>query len=324
MAERSYFARRGALLNRTVLVLMAAGAAASYGVASVGEAFGDPRLRVGFLAAAALPALAALLLFYARFVEPSLIVVTRRRVRLGTKKPLRVVVVGDFHVGPYKRAKFVERAVKKINSLGPDIVLLVGDFLFDHDADLRHLRPLRTLRPALGTFAVVGNHDSGAHGTFARGHDPRHDRCDDLAAYLEECGVRCLRNASTAVAFAGGTVAVAGIDDLWMPSCDLGAAFADVPTDAPCILLSHNPDVILDPASHRATLIVSGHTHGGQVRLPFHGSLTRLPQKLSKKFDRGIFPVAAGCTLAITHGIGESFLPLRLFAHPEILLLDAR
>lgn len=322
MAEQSYFARRGALLNRTVLALMAAGAATAYGVATVGEAFGDPRLRVGFVAAASLPALGALLLFYARFVEPSLIVVTRKRVRLGTKKPMRVAVVGDFHVGPYKRAAFVDRAVRKINSLGPDLVLLVGDFLFDHEADVEHLRPLRNLRAALGTFAVIGNHDSDAHGEHAR--EARHDRSADVAACLEACGVRLLRNASRTVEFAGGTVAVAGIDDLWMESCDLGAAYKGVPTGAPCILLSHQPDVILDPAAHRATLIVSGHTHGGQVRLPFHGSLQPLPQKLSKKFDRGIFPVAPGCTLAITHGIGETFLPLRLFAHPEILLLEGR
>lgn len=305
-------------MNRTVLTLMVAGTALAYAAGTLAEAVAEP-WRAPLLWAGIALALGSFALFYARFVEPSWIRVTKKTVALGVPG-LRIAVVGDFHVGPHKRRAFVERAVAKINALRPDIVLLVGDFLFDHAADVAETEPLKGLRSPLGTFAVLGNHDSGAHGKHAQ--EEEHDRSEDVVAFLSPLGVTFLRNRSVAVTHGGKTFHVAGTDDVWMRSHDVAAAFREVPADAPIVLLAHNPDIILDPSSHRAALIVSGHTHGGQVRLPLYGSLTGLPTELNNKFDRGLFPVAEGCTLAITHGIGETFLPLRFLAHPEILLLE--
>ncbi len=319
MAHDSYFERRGRAINLAVLTLMSACAALAYATGTLAEAYGGAR-GVFLLACGVVMALAALMLFYARFVEPSWIIVTRRRVACGMPPGLRIAVIGDFHVGPYKRAAFLRRVVRRVNALSPDLILLVGDFLFDHAADTAHLAPLEYLRSPLGTFAVVGNHDSGAHGDHA--HDAAHDRSDDVERFLTPRGVQFLRNGWTVVGDGAREICIAGVDDVWMRSHDMEAAFRARQAGMPTILLAHNPDVILDTSSHRANLIVSGHTHGGQVRLPFYGSLTALPQKLSKKFDRGIFPVTPTCTLAITHGIGETFLPLRLFARPEILLIE--
>lgn len=317
----TFFLRRGNAINRTVLVLMAAGASLSYSLGSISEGLADPARSVVLWCGIA-TALFSLGLFYARFVEPSWIVVTRKKVHVRGIHGLRIAVVGDFHVGPHKQARFVERAVATVNALRPDLVLLVGDFLFDHASDVSHVAPLKGLRAPLGVFAVLGNHDSGAHGKHAT--PTEHDRSDDVVNFLTPLGVTFLRNRSVAVEFRGHHVRVAGTDDVWMKTHDLAEALADIPADTPTILLTHNADTVLDAAAHRADLVVSGHTHGGQVRLPFYGSLTALPQKLNKKFDRGLFPLSDTCTLAITHGIGETFLPLRFFARPEVLLLETR
>lgn len=318
MHNDSHFVRRGKMLNLAVLTLMSACAALAYAMLTIAESLDDP-LQTILLACSVVTALGAFILFYARFIEPSWITVTRHRIVFPIHG-LRIAVIGDFHVGPYKRTAFMRRVVRRINALSPDIILLIGDFLFDHTADVTHLAPLEHLRAPLGTFAVMGNHDSGAHGIYGQHHP--HDRTNDVERFLSPLGVQFLRNSWTVVGDDDRAMCIAGVDDIWMQSHDVEAAFSGRTAGLPTILLAHNPDIILNDASHRAELIVSGHTHGGQVRLPFFGSLTKLPQKLNKKFDRGIFPITETCTLAITHGIGETFLPLRMFAKPEILLLE--
>lgn len=308
--------------NLSVLTLMVAGVSVGYAAAELAEGIIDPGTVLALRLLALSGALFSLFLFYARFVEPFWIAVTRYRAPFPVAG-LRVAVIGDFHVGPHKKDRFVRKAVQRTNRLKPDLVLLVGDFLFDEHADVEHLEPLRHLHARLGVFAVTGNHDSGSHHVPRNKHHvgPR-DRTGDLDAFLTSFGIRFLRNASATVGHGDASFAIAGVDDLWMESCDLRKTFAGVKKGEPCLLLSHQPDVILDPASHRADLIVSGHTHGGQMRLPWWGSLSHMPQRLSKNFDRGIFSVGKGTTLAITHGIGETFVPLRLFARPEIMVLE--
>lgn len=310
--------------NLSVLTLMVAGVCVAYAAGEVADGVVDDGTVLALRLLALAGALSSLFLFYVRFVEPFWIAVTTYRVPFPVAG-LRIAVIGDFHVGPHKRDRFVRKAVQRTNRLKPDLVLLVGDFLFDVHADVEHLEPLRHLHARMGVFAVTGNHDSGSDHVPGTGHRVgRRDRTADLDAFLTSLGVRFLRNASARVGHGETSFAVAGIDDLWMESCDLRRALKDVKKGEACILLSHQPDVILDPASHRAELIVSGHTHGGQMRLPWWGSLSHMPQRLSKNFDRGIFAVGKGTVLAITHGIGETFVPLRLFARPEIMVLDTQ
>jgi predicted MPP superfamily phosphohydrolase len=296
----------------------------AYAAGELAEGVIDPGTVLALRLFALAGALFSLFLFYARFIEPFWIIVTKHRVPFPVAG-LRIAVIGDFHVGPHKRDHFVRKAVQRTNRLKPDLVLLVGDFLYDEHADVEHLEPLRQLHARLGVFAVTGNHDSGSH-HVPRGSHYRSplDRTDDLDSYLTTLGIRFLRNASVTVGHGDTSFAVAGVDDLWMESSDLRKTLAGVKKNDACLLLSHQPDVILDPASHRADLIVSGHTHGGQMRLPWWGSLSHMPQRLNKNFDRGIFAVGKGTVLAITHGIGETFVPLRLFARPEIMVLETR
>jgi predicted MPP superfamily phosphohydrolase len=96
---------------------------------------------------------------------------------------------------------------------------------------------------------------------------------------------------------------------------------ADADTEHPTILLAHNPDVILDEESTAANLVIAAHTHGGQIRLPFLGSLAPIPTKLGRAFDRGWFSLQEGRALFITTGVGESGVRARLFVPPQIDVL---
>lgn len=267
----------------------------------------------------------ALAVAYGSFIEPRLITVTRLPVHLGTERAMRMVVLSDFHVGPYKGAAFLQRVVRRVNELRPDIVILAGDFVLEDRVTLaavEPLAPLKQLRTTLGTFAVLGNHDHGIHRVLPGFTSPAQDRSDLIADYLRQIGVTVLVNRHATVSAGSDRVAIAGVDDAIANKTDMGAALAGIPDDMPVILAAHNPDVILNPLSRRATLIVAGHTHGGQIRLPFVGPLSALPTRLGQRYDQGLFQISPETVLAITRGVGESGVRARLFAPPEILVLE--
>lgn len=270
----------------------------------------------------ALACLTLLVIAYGSFIEPRLLVVTRRSLSLPVAQPLKIAVISDLHVGPYKGSAWVQRVVQRVNAQLPDLVLIAGDFLFDGEGDVADLAPLRDLRASMGVFAVTGNHDAG---NFLRLSGEKYegvDRTNDLTVALQDLGIDVLRNNHREVRMMDGSMVIAGVDDIWQQESDLQRALRGIAPSAPVILLSHHPDIILDPASRRASLIVAGHTHGGQFRLPFYGPIPRLPTLIGRAYDQGIFALDPTHTLAITRGAGETLARARLFAWPEILLLD--
>lgn len=265
-----------------------------------------------------------LVITYASFIEPQIIVVTKAALSHPLAQPLKIVVISDTHVGPYKGAKFLERVVQDVNNLLPDIVVMPGDFVFTRSADLKDLAPLANINAPLGVYAVLGNHDVGQYLSPSGARYSGKDRGDNIAKTLESFSVQVLRNEHTVLELTNGTVAIAGIDDLWTGHHDLPASMSGIPAHTYTILLSHNPSVIDSPESTAVHLVISGHTHGGQLRLPGIGPLPKLPTSLGQGFDQGIFPLEDDRTLAITRGVGESGARSRLFAWPEILLIELR
>lgn len=262
-----------------------------------------------------------LLLFYGSFIAPRRITLNINIIQIKELPPITIAIAADFHVGPYKEKKYLHRIVKRINALQADLIVLPGDFLFDATmSDVDDLTPLMHLRAPLGVFAVLGNHDAGQHIVHHR-HFRTVDRGDDVTAKLTACGITVLRNQSVMITHNKQTLAIVGIDDLWSPTTDLQRALTTIPTDMPVILLAHNPDIVLDPSASRARLIISGHTHGGQIRLPFIGALAPIPTETRHAYDQGLFTLSNGATLALTHGIGETMCRARFFCPPEILLL---
>lgn len=279
------------------------------------------RLLVGFLGGIGF--LGFLTVTYGSFIEPQRITITERDILLPLKQPLRIVVLSDFHVGPYKGRRFLERAVDKTNALFPDVILLAGDFLYDDSSPLSALSPLTRLRATLGTFAVLGNHDTGHILSLLHTPERRDDRTIAITAVLEDMGISVLQNTSRTISLGAERLAIAGVMDLWAGTDSTQNALEGIPVRTTTILLSHNPDIALNPKSHQAHLIAAGHTHGGQIRLPWFGPLPRIPTRLGKKYDQGLFRIDDDTTLAITRGLGESFPRARLFAPPEILLLKS-
>ena len=285
-----------------------------------GAFFGITVLQRG---AGALCLIGALCMLYGVFIEPRRIVTRTFRMPLRNHTGLRIVIASDFHVGPIKGSRFVQAIVDRMNALKPDLMLLPGDFLYNELSDVRDLGPLETLRAPLGIFAVVGNHDSGNYLDLHHRHFCAEDRSHDVTAFLREHGIHVLRNERVLLTQNGEPLCIAGIDDLW-PKIPQGAheLLASLDPDIPTILLSHHPDIIRLNEATVADIIVSAHTHGGQIRLPLIGPILPIPSGLGRWYDQGIFPVGERTKLFITHGVGETLMRARFCTTPEVVILE--
>lgn len=217
---------------------------------------------------------------------------------------LRLLLVTDVHAGPFLSARTLERCFARLMRLRPDLILLGGDLVLSRLEELAtHRRAFESLHAPLGVHAVLGNHD----------HYTRHP--SRMRRHLREAGIRVLHNRAIELRRGAATLDLAGVDDLLAGEPDLNAALAG--TREPTILLSHNPDLLFD-ASHRGVaLLLSGHTHAGQIRAP---GLPVLVRQSRFRLDQGRF--RAGCTeLVVSRGLGAVGLPLRLGCPPEAVLL---
>lgn len=223
---------------------------------------------------------------------------------------LRVAVVGDVHAGsPWVDLARVRQVVDRTVASRPDLVVLVGDHLADVALGT-HLEPepvaaelAGLLRAGVPVVGVLGNHDWYAGGGRVR-------------RALEAAGLCTLEE--QAVPVLDGRLWVAGVGDLWERRPDVARALEPVPEDAPVVLLSHNPDVVVD-VPDRVSLVLSGHTHGGQVRVLGRG-VHRVSERSGNRWTHGWY---AEQRLFVTAGVGSSTVPLRTVA-PEVPVLVLR
>lgn len=260
-------------------------------------------------------------LVYGSTVEPAWLHVARHEVKIDGSpaglRGLRLAVIADTHFGRAVPAARIERAVRTALAIEPDAVVLLGDYIESDkaefiDASIALLKPLA----AKPCFAVLGNHDHWAG-------------ADHVRQALREMGARLLDRdrvflgAGGAVfdRYADGCVCLAGVGDLWedWSEGEVEAALRGVPESCPAVLLSHNPDAAELPemADPRIRLMLSGHTHGGQVRVPVMGT-PMVPSRYGSKYAGGWcegprFPVI------VSRGVGTSVLPVRFGARPEVV-----
>ena len=250
--------------------------------------------------------------------EPASLVVRRDTVELpGWPRELsglRIAVLTDLHVGaPYRNLDKLRQTVERTNELAPDLILMPGDFViqgvlggtFVHPNEIAPV--LAELRAPLGVFAVMGNHDWWMR------------RPRELTTAFAENGVPLLLD--EAVRIEAGKVAfwVFGIGDFWETAHDVEAGLAMVTDDAPVIAFTHNPDIFPDlPA--RLNLTIAGHTHGGQVYVPFVGRPV-VPSEFGDRYAIGLIQ-EEGRSLYVSSGVGTSILPVRFLVPPEITLLE--
>lgn len=221
---------------------------------------------------------------------------------------LRLGFATDTHIGPFIRAQDVARALQLLLTSRPDLLLLGGDFICDSPRFAEEAAAVLGEAAAavpLGAVAVLGNHDYA---------------CDAhrIVRSLERRGIRVLRNETTRIECDAGALRIVGIDDAVLGTPDVARAFAGAPEGAPAIALWHEPDWAELTAQHGALLQISGHSHGGQVRLPLLGSIA-VPTG-GRRFVSGLH-VAAGMPVYTARGVGVYRPPVRFRCPPEVTLI---
>ncbi|WP_095589031.1 metallophosphoesterase [Actibacterium ureilyticum] len=273
-----------------------------------------------------------LALFYGFWVEPA----WRLRIKRydvahpgwGGRAPLRIVVISDLHAGaPHIPLSRVSRIVRKANALNPDLAILLGDYAAAHRwtwgqmTKQQIIDRLAAFRAPLGTWAVLGNHDWWQDEQAARDRRP----CAAQIA-LAQASIPHLDNESARIDHAGGHFWLSGLADQRPLDIDpdvegfddLEAALSTITDDAPCILLAHEPDLFPHiPA--QVFLTLSGHTHGGQIRLGNRSPIIMAAE--NEVFSYGRYE-ADGRTLIVSGGIGCSELPVRVNMPPEITVIQ--
>jgi predicted MPP superfamily phosphohydrolase len=260
---------------------------------------------------------------YAWLIEPRLLTVKHVTIESATwtGAPLTIAALGDVHIGgPHVDAERVARVVKRINALNPDLVVLLGDYAngesraaerssAEREEIARGLGNLRGLTATYGVAAAIGNHDAW------------YDRAAIVGA-LETAGVRVLHNGHELIERANGErFVVAGLADVGTDHPDYGRAVERAPDDAPMIVIAHNPDVFAD-MPNRPALTLAGHTHCGQVSIPFIGRPVTA-SAYGQKYACGHVE-ERGKHLFVTGGLGTSMLPVRFMNPPEIAIVTLR
>jgi predicted MPP superfamily phosphohydrolase len=232
---------------------------------------------------------------------------------------LRAVQLTDLHHGPWLSLRYVRQVVETANRLQPDLILLTGDYVHLSAVYIRPVvEALADLRASIGVVAVLGNHDwwedaPQFHREFARVNIP-----------LIDNGRRIVTPDRRLVAGTSEGLALCGVGDFWEGRPNYRHALGDLPVGMPRLLLSHNPDAAearaLVKSGLRVDLQISGHTHGGQVKLPLVGA-PGVPSLYGQKYAQGLVqgPVAP---VFVCRGIGVSGLPVRVGAPPEIAVLQ--
>jgi predicted MPP superfamily phosphohydrolase len=225
-----------------------------------------------------------------------------------------IALLSDFHYDPYFSIHPLRAAIRMVKALRPNLIALTGDFVSvpffgDHEKAANAAEPcaqmLRELQASHGLWAVMGNHDALT--------DPDH-----VTSALRAEGIQVLANQSVPIESNGARFWLAGVDDVLGKSADITTTLHDIPQGEATVLLAHEPDYADRVVKHPVDLQLSGHSHGGQIRLPFVGPLY-LPE-LARKYVWGMYKIG-DLTLYTNPGLGTIELPVRLNCPPEVTLI---
>ena len=250
---------------------------------------------------------------YSAFIEPQWLSVERIEVPLARLPHeldgFTIAQLSDLHHGPYVGNAEIRSAVEATNQLHPDAIVLTGDYI-TREADRMDdcARELGALTAPDGVYATLGNHDHWS--------SPEH-----IARALEINSIPVLMNDAVPIDRNGARLWIAGVDDVWQRRADLDTALRHVPATEPTVLLAHEPDYAELAKRYPVDLQLSGHSHGGQVRLPFYGAPI-LPY-LAKIYSIGL-ERADAMWVYTNRGIGVVSPPVRFNCRPEVTLLTLR
>ncbi|WP_348920739.1 metallophosphoesterase [Enterococcus rotai] len=250
------------------------------------------------------------MVLYAFFIEPKRIVTHHYTVGTNDgQKPVKIVQLSDIHIQENYSTTQLEKIVTKVNNEQPDMILFTGD-LFDNYAKYgpaeEVIAALDRLSAPLGKYAVWGNHDYGGGAAHA------------YPEILAASGFQLLENSGVNVPLSNGkSVYIGGLDDSMLGNSFIEETLAGRQSDY-TILMSHEPDKADDVLDHDIQLILSGHSHGGQVKLPFF----TIKNVLAEKYYDGFYSLANETTLYVNTGLGTTKIPARFRVPPEIAVFD--
>lgn len=233
------------------------------------------------------------------------------RIAIGVRKlPDRlagftIALLSDLHFSVIHPIGHIRRAIDLTNSLKPDLIALAGDYTWHGAARVNPVfRELGRLRAPHGVFAVLGNHDYWDGASVAR---------EAMAA----AGIPELHNDNAKIMTDDGSFYLAGLDDPWAGKPRVEKALGGIPLVRPVIMIAHQPVCVRMLQDDRVSLMLSGHTHGGQIVLPFIGApVTPGPRKLTSGLVQG-----PHCPVFITRGVGYAGVPIRINCPPEVALI---
>ena len=280
-----------------------------------------PRTRWLAFGAIAVVETAYWLNIYAWFVEPNTLVVRHVEIVRDDWRgaPLTIAAISDMHIGgPHVDSARMGRIVRRINELRPELVVLLGDYVNGHAPEaerspaenqeiLGGVATLGALNARYGAVAAIGNHDSW----YGRGA---------VTNALQDAGVAALWNRHIVIRRSGGAIVIAGIADDWTGDPDFVAALDGAPENTDTIFIGHNPDNFADMPDG-AALMLAGHSHCGQVTIPFIGRPATVVR--NRAYECHLVE-EQGRALYVTGGIGTSTLPVRFLTPPEIVMITLR
>lgn len=262
-------------------------------------------------------------LSYAVHVEPTWLEVNHHDIPVADLPPafagLRIAQMSDFHGGSQVSPAYLQEAVELTHKQKPDVIVLTGDFVhkgFEHVE--RVARVLGHLHCPLGVFAVLGNHDFSVRNALGIRRYRHLHRAVSQA--LVRHGIRVLQNETHVLQRHDRQLYLTGIEDLWSRVCDPERALANLAPTTPRIVLAHNPCTIERLGSHRCDLMLSGHTHGGQVNLPGLGRVTLGPN--GRRYAAGLYTYRDSL-LYVNKGVGFGFR-VRFGVRPEVAVFNLK
>jgi predicted MPP superfamily phosphohydrolase len=253
------------------------------------------------------------------FIEPNRLVIHQEVIQIDNwpkdLSGLRIAVISDIHTGaPFVNDNKLREIVARTNQLNPDLVVLLGDYMSPNSWHSHRVEPevtaagLKDLHAPLGVYSVLGNHDWWYNGNKVR-------------AAFEQNGIHVLENEVAEIKWQNSSFWIVGLADLWTRPQRIQETLAKVPVGSTIVAITHNPD-IFPRLPRNVPLLLAGHTHGGQVKIPFIGRPIE-PSDFGQRYAAGhVFE--NDHHLFVTTGIGTSIFPIRFGVPPEIALLTIR
>jgi uncharacterized protein len=252
--------------------------------------------------------------FYANRIEPSLLEITKFEIKHDlipvSFNGVKIVQFSDTHLGFHYTVNQLKKLVEKINQLQPDLIFFTGDLLDEPNKynEINKVAPiLQELKATIGKFCIYGNHDHGGYGS------------EIYKNIMELSDFTVLLNESQLIKQQDGSfISLVGIDDRMLGTPNLELALSKVPESSFKLLLSHAPDVADEASAFQIHWQLSGHSHGGQVKIPFAGALVVPP--FAQNYPEGYYLVGEinPMSLYVNRGIGTTRLPFRFMAKPEL------